>query len=490
MGIFDNKQTLLSSLDRKGLIIIGVIFSVLAVLLSILATVFTSTVIENSMDLWRCNNTEKFDSKQCMGYNAFNKEKDAIQYDKVKVHFGYFSRFNYEARISLSAEIKSEELKTQKTFIVPIHYFLGGYSDEEAMKNVDPELTETMNINFECSQKSCKSDFLLKFKADYHFYYFIFQTDNSYKDEIIMKPTLTLMTSNSFFTVTELFWRIAFVCVGSIQLMTFMYCMRTIPIKEWIFEQILTFTLMYILLLFNNPLALIEYQAHHWFFSLISSVVESFAISFFLFYILIIFDSLRKPINKMSTTTLWFKFIGVRVIFVGIIFITLCCFIFTQKVFDIKYLIAGTSNVVLIILGVIVLLIILTYAFWLIFSLIRTFTERHKLGEKSRRVIGFSVFNIVIVFIFIIVLSILLFDGYDASSIYLASIVYFNLYCFAMALLMVKNDKQELSRRSKKFEISHPTEVSMEVNEYNDDDEIIIKEQPEEGILVDEQISL
>ncbi|ELP87184.1 hypothetical protein EIN_093410 [Entamoeba invadens IP1] len=489
MGAFDDKQTLLSSLNRIGLVITAIVFAFLAIALTVISTAFTSTLTTTSTNYWQCLNQTSFNRSVCtQGVDPFPSGPEQA-FIPSKVVIGRLARLNYKMFISLSASIPTP-LTEAKHFTVPIHYALLGFETIGAANTTEiPELTSSVNVKFDCDKGACTTDLQLPQTIEYNFYTFTILPE-SFPKGLIIDPTLIVQTSNKIFTLCELFWRTSFIVIGSIQLCVFLICMRKERYQDWLFEQTCTGFLLYFLILFNNPMVYLEYQFRNWFFSLISSVMESFAIGYLLFYFLVVFDSLRKNMKAMNMKSLWLGFLVPRIVFCSIVAVAVGCFVFTQKVYDIKNLIAGTKNGVLITLGVLVILIVMTYTFWLFFSFIRTFTERKKLGEKGRRVIGFGIFTLIIVFVFTIVLTVLLFGGYDSSVFYLASIVYYNLYCFAMGFLMISYNKGVEQKKVKQFVIDNPSEIAMTVQDYGDDDEIIINEQVNEGVLNDEQISL
>ena len=141
---------------------------------------------------------------------------------------------------------------------------------------------------------------------------------------------------------------------------------------------------------------------------------------------------------------------------------------------DMKQVVIYTHKGVLLFFGIWSFLSLFGYIFLLAFSIVRTFTERSKLGEKSKRIIGFGCLNFGILLVFVIMFGVLLFNGYDSSQLYLASIGCMNIYTFAMAILMTnKDDATVETKRKRKTEIIENNSIELRVDEYGDDDMII-----------------
>ena len=494
MAIFQHTQSVLSSLSAKGLLFITIGFAFFAVILSILTIAFTTTILTDTQDIWKCafDETTYYNTHTCTGANPLTKDNNTLKYNRSAVSLGPFTPFNYQLQLSFTlnktkAQIDFEEENDgeYRHLTVPIHYEFVGAELLKNMPNInDVELKNKMNMTFNCDEKQCLPNDIIKQNIDNSFYYFIYQVDESFESHPYFRPQLTMITSHAYFTLFELSWRMVFIGISAIAMLIFMYCMRTTSIHKWLFEQRLTYVLLIMTIFFDNPLASLEYHFHHSFFAFISAVFQGASIAYLLFYILTIFDAFRKPIDNQSKSSFWCFFIFPRFALCLIIGIAVGSFIFVQKVLDIKYLFVSSSHVTLLGLASVSIIVLSVYLLWLTFSVIRTFTERRKLGEKSKRIVAFGFFHLLIIIFFFGVIAALLFGGYDSSGIYLSSIVYFNLYCFACSLLMVnKIDTEVVSKKKKKFEIT--TELVVDV--YDDDDEIIMAEKQEEGKLVDEE---
>ncbi|KAL7716374.1 Wntless-like transmembrane domain-containing protein [Entamoeba marina] len=477
------KQTLLSNLKLRAILVIAIVFVFLAVMLTILSTLFTQGMITSDVDLWSCpSNVTSFDDS-CAGIDIFKKQESGL-YPEAKLSVGPFVTLNHDVRVKMNFHSFQ---KISETYDVKIATSFVGVETQEAMANLDPDKT-TFDMKIQCKETSntCTTTFSLKQPINFNYYYLTFRVVEA--DDLVLRPEFVMFTYNNYFTLFELFWRTSYICMTSLMLIMYLFGMKSVPVREWLFEQIMTFSLLVVLIFFNNPLSTVEYDSNHWITFLISSCFESFFIAFMMFYILIIFDALRKPIPSMSTKKFWFQFFIPRTLVILVLFCAIGTFIFSQKIFDMKEMIVGTSNGVLITFGVSAAIVLLVYAFWLTFSVIRTFTERRKLGEMSKRIVGFGVFNVCVVILFLIILMVLFFSGYDSSNLYIASIGWFNLYCYAMSVLMFNDNTPKVVSRQR-FEMVE-TDRTVQITEYDDNDVIIVNEPVPESHLNDEEISL
>ena len=139
-----------------------------------------------------------------------------------------------------------------------------------------------------------------------------------------------------------------------------------------------------------------------------------------------------------------------------------------------------TANAILASFTVVLTLI---YLFWLVFAVIRSFSEARKLGEIGHRIKSYGLFTLVAVCLLIILLLSQYFMGYkNNQAIYLTVIGYMNMYTIILMVFYLPSNKHSEDWNSKRKEIVLD---EFKVTEYDDDDnELIIEENKDEELLI------
>ena len=130
-----------------------------------------------------------------------------------------------------------------------------------------------------------------------------------------------------------------------------------------------------------------------------------------------------------------------------------------------------TVNVVMVIITAIITVI---YLFWLVFAIIRSFSEARKLGEIGHRIKSYGLFTIMaIILLFMLILSDY-FIGYKSNQgIYLTLIAYVNIYAIILMVFYLPSNRENTEWNTKRKEIVLD---EMRVTEYDDDDNALIIE--------------
>ena len=180
-------------------------------------------------------------------------------------------------------------------------------------------------------------------------------------------------------------------------------------------------------------------------------------------------DALRKPLSQRT----FFRFYFPRCLLVIILYAFLVnVYIYNSEKSDpIMVMLHDTVNLVMVIITAIITVI---YLFWLVFAIIRSFSEARKLGEIGHRIKSYGLFTIMaIILLFMLILSDY-FIGYKSNQgIYLTLIAYVNIYAIILMVFYLPSNRENTEWNTKRKEIVLD---EMRVTEYDDDDNALIIE--------------
>ncbi|ELP83994.1 transmembrane protein, putative [Entamoeba invadens IP1] len=283
-------------------------------------------------------------------------------------------------------------------------------------------------------------------------------------------PAIELLYVQPQYTSFEVFWRITLLIVMCVATLFFLYVLRGIPFKTWSLEQKATFLLMVTLSITNNAFYSYEFISANEFFPAINAMCDSLMLAALLLYILIIFDALRKPLSQRTFKFFYFPRF-VLIILLESFVVNL--YLYNADIDDpIMVVMKDPINATLAILTG---LLTVVYMFWLVFAVIRSFSEARKLGEIGQRIRLYGTFTLVAIFILVVLLISNYFVGYKSNqAVYLTTIAYINIYALTLMVFYLPSNKQDDRWNQRRREIVLD---DVKVTEYDEDDNELVVEQ-------------
>ncbi|EMH72817.1 hypothetical protein EHI8A_099600 [Entamoeba histolytica HM-1:IMSS-B] len=421
--------------------------------------------IDNEIRVYHNNNCltckEAFNDNGCLECNVNN----CTLYKNISTSIvvGPFATLNKDVTFGLLLKnVFTSSNMPSFSFKLNLEYSFQPFNDIKLVSTVNYVREVAQNINVECTNGNefCNVDFSVfkRFGTLTYERFDIFSLSSSSLEKMDQAEFYgTIQTSNSSSTVFEIYWRIFF---------------------NWALEQHLTALLIYGLILFNNPFCLLEHITGASFFLMVDSFFESFFTGYLMFYILAVFNSVRRPERAKGFIPLIVR---------AIMAIIISCSAF-GSILSIRMTIQSNSkfhsNTLTIFFSVMFLLSIVIYLFWLLFEVIRSFSERRKMsGSNKNRVVIFGIVTFGCIFLLMAVYVGVYFSGYMVSNMFIGLLAYVNLYCFFVAILNLPSLQKQGSNTNGVNIAKLDTEFKVET--YDDDDELVVENKNEEGTLED-----
>ena len=201
------------------------------------------------------------------------------------------------------------------------------------------------------------------------------------------------------------------------------------------------------------------------------------------------FDALRKSIRQRRTL----RFYLPRGLLCGLLFIfILASFMYnkTRKIYSPTM--TGSDDIVNIILSIGIMVLLGLYLFWLIFSIIRSFSEVKKLGTTGYRVKVYGLFTICVIMLYISLLLAAFFMGYrNNAAVSLTTIAFVNFYCMVLAILYLPSNALESeTQRAKIVKLDDDEMFELKVEDYDEENmnnDNNADGKGEEGVIVEDE---
>ena len=310
----------------------------------------------------------------------------------------------------------------------------------------------------------------------------VFNVTDAHISSGIAAPSLSIVYVNTSYTLFEVFWRIALLVIMSLCTLFYLYVMRGTPFKKWSIEQQCTVILMIGVTIANNGWYSYEFISANEMFPTINAICDALMLCGLLLYILIVMDALRKP---LSQRTLWAFYVPRFVLTILMCIFIIALYLYNTENSDpIMVMMRDPINIVLVVLT---LLFSLAYFFWLLFALIRSFSEARKLGEVGQRIKLYGTFTLIAIGILFVLLLAHYFTGYKSNqALYLTLIAYINIYAIVLMVFYFPSSfkgHKEWNDKRKEIVLDE-----MRITEYDDEDnEFVIEEEAalQETVVID-----
>ena len=480
---------LMNTISLKGVLFIGVVFMGLVLFITLMSVMTPEKYMVVEKPLWNCKEpTNKFNSSICDGWDSFTtikRQTDSGKNAYTYLSIGPFGILNRDVYLSLKLKNTFCEKKDHVDFEMNMLYSFETFPKLEYMSSVLYKKQKKDNIHVHCQkgEEYC----------DVHFEVYDDFTIETYERFDIYQITTTLTdlspfetaefvavveTYNSKASVFEIMWRVMLSILNCAAIIVYLFILRSYYVKEWPVEIIITALLQYMLIFFNNPFCVIEMFTTSTFFYVADSFFESLFTAYLLFYIQTFFHSVRRPEKAKS----W-KSILARAIYSCLIAAATFGTMLTirRSVNSSSQFVANPATITFTVLFG---LSIAFYLFWLLFDLIRSCSERRKMdGKKKNRVVIFGIVTFGCILFILAVYITVNASGYILSNLFIALMSYVNLYCYFVIVLTVPTNDEKIDKEYSKIS---KLDIQLTVQEYDDNDEMIIEEENVEGVLNDD----
>ncbi|ELP94488.1 transmembrane protein, putative [Entamoeba invadens IP1] len=438
-----------------------------------------------TMSSWRCAGADSTFSKNCKGIDLLEKS------NKITIQLGPYSIFNQESRLEYYFMKKNTKRDMVVDGTVKFKYTLYGTSvlnqpnqviDPKKVKKIEDKTIET-RVHCKASNMQCETSFISsEIYLDYPIYLIELSVVNENVKDSVADMLFKTTNVTSTYTIFELFWRLVFIIFSCLCTIVYLWANRSIPQEKWSHEQKWTVVLLTFLIWENNPLFPYEFLMDNAFYLFVNSVIDTVFICFLMFYVLIMFDALRKPIKQRMTL----KFYVPRALLCGLLFVfILINFMYnkTRKIYSPTM--TGSKDPVNIVVSLGIMILLVIYLFWLVFSIIRSFSEVRKLGTTGYRVQVYGLFTIFILLLYVSLLLSVFFMGYRNNAVVsLTTIAFVNFYCMVLAILYLPSssgdEKKEERARIVKLD---DEEMDLKVEGYDDEDQVQEQEKGDEVVI-------
>ncbi|KAL7715461.1 Wntless-like transmembrane domain-containing protein [Entamoeba marina] len=420
-------KLLLTKMSILGLLIlVGVFVAINMFCIAITYTIPTPWTSQQ-YSTWKCPDESKTFSTYCTGVDLLRNPKQHLT-----LQFGPYTVMNQETRISVIPQKLGGKENIKLNGKLTIDYVLRGVTADMKSYTIK-ESSKTVSVECKAGSSSCN---LIPLISEIYLSYPLYALDISLPTTTIDFGDLIIENSyiNMSYSVFEMFWRLVFIIFSSTCGLIYMVSLRTIPIGKWCHEQKWTFVLLIFLVLMNNPFFFYEFLIDNVTFLMINVAINAFFICYLMFYVLSMFEALRKPISVRTS----FKFIAPRaslLLLLFLAFITQLLYDHTSPTYTAD--LHGMNDWINITLTTMVAALCVIYLFWLIFSVIRTYSEIKKLGsEVAVRFKFYSIFTLCVIVLYVGLLAMAGFMGYHNNAVVsLETIAYVNLYVMVLSIL-------------------------------------------------------
>ncbi|BFU24069.1 hypothetical protein EHI8A_108860 [Entamoeba histolytica HM-1:IMSS-B] len=474
------QRLLLTTISKIGFFLLFIVFAVLVVIALFVSLNAPKPWSTNEISSWKCAGDDAQFNQNCGGVNLLDKSK------KITLQLGAYEIFNQESRLEYYFNKKSSKKDIAFDGFVKFRYTLYGTNvlnqpnqkvEVSSLKLIEEK---TIESKVHCPARSTKCDIgyiSSELYLDYPIYIIEISIINENVKDIVSDLIFKASFVSTFYTIFELFWRLIFILFSCLCTCIYLWANRSIPQEKWSHEQKWTVVLLTFLIWENNPLYPYEFLMDNAFYLFVNSVIDTIFICFLMFYVLIMFDALRKPIRQRTSI----RFYLPRGLLCGLLFsLILASFMYnkTRKIYSPTM--TGSHDVfnVIISLGIMGLLII--YLFWLIFSIIRSFSEVRKLGSAGYRVQVYGIFTIFILLFYVSLLLSVFFMGYrNNAAVSLTTIAFVNFYCMVLTILYLpSNVVDQKEERAKIVKLDDDEALELKVEDYDNEeshgDEVVI----------------
>ncbi|ELP91947.1 transmembrane protein, putative [Entamoeba invadens IP1] len=438
-----NKEVLVPLIQVVSYKVTGIVFFIFLLLVigSLIGTVYIpSPFTLVSGPTWQCTCPTRptvFDPSCCYG--------DLLQQNTISMDIGPFTELNEEFRLS-GVFVTTNKVK----FNTKLQLKMTINGTDDARRNYELYKDYRYDATLNCHDLKCDEITFFTYHILSFRYYNVTLTlvepvEDAIKAEV-GEMTYSLRVVNKKYTLSFVIWRFVFVLVSCVVTGLFTIFSRKYPFDNWPFENKSVFVLLLVLIFLNNPFYTYQFVFGGVFFVFLDMVVTAFFCVYVLMEVLIVFEALRKPISWRTQLGFWIGRIMFFIAFFIVILVTLLYnegFNFTNPTY------APLKDKKNIVFSCFVGVFVLMYIGWLLFSVIRTFSEAKKVGN-AKRVIAFGVLMFVAIFIFVVLLIVAFFLGFENSATtYLATISYANFFVYLLAFFYLPTPSKKLWNKAK-----------------------------------------
>ncbi|EMD43107.1 transmembrane protein [Entamoeba histolytica HM-3:IMSS] len=466
-SLAQTKTVLLTSLSPKGFssIFIGFLMAVSFVMIMTLS-------LPTQYGTKTLNNTCAFsDSSACLSHLVQNGSNFTVKVDdiaatnqKVYIYLTYELQNAPRGRIKMSVNTALYKPKEKNKSITK-------YDEVKLIKSFTKKHRSFCNSNNSCEVLLAS----IESSKQYEDIYAVFSVNSVSLSESLGSPSLSIVYITPEFTSFEVFWRITLLTSMCCCTLFFMYVLRGIPFKQWSLEQKCTVLFMIALTISNNGFYSYEFMSANELFPSINAICDSIMLCSLLLYVLVVMDALRKPLSQRTFKFFYFPRFLI-VLLIGSFLVNL--YLYNAENSD--PVIVMMKDPINATMAILTGLLSLIYLFWLMFAIIRSFSEARKLGEKGQRIKMYGTFTIIAIFIFFVLLLSDYFIGYRSNAaVYLTLIAYVNIYAVVLMIFYLPSTKNQNEWNNRRREIVLD---DVKVTQYDDDDnELVVEENNEKN---------
>jgi len=287
-------------------------------------------------------------------------------------------------------------------------------------------------------------------------------------DSFIGNVTFMFTYMNDNFTLFELWFRFVFLIITFVIIVSFAIRLRGFSWRDWTLEQKWISVLLFGLLAFNNPFFPIEILINSWFPPFLDIVFTVTFIFLVLLFILVIIDGIKLEEREREFK----RFYLPKISLLGLLWITVVGVFSYQEYSElIDPTIAIEQTTTIIGFEIAMLLLILSYFFWLGYSTCRACGMDSKKAFLKRRLRFFLIFSTIVILIIGFGILFEVYQRPENAAEFLAFHSLCNLYIYVLAIVYLPSKESQRSGYTRSLQITtleEDDELSLEDNKNND----------------------
>ncbi|XP_038047391.1 transmembrane protein 181-like isoform X2 [Patiria miniata] len=353
------------------------------------------------------------------------------------------SRFNRSLWLTSVVEVDNGQGESfQKIFNVSI--YIRGLAEDDSLvpvSNMFFNHTRTLSCK---KAELCEEMLLLHVSPIQYSSYMITVLFQGLERAKVTEVNFTFRTYNPAFCEMEIWFRFVFLVLSFIVTCMFAHSLRKFSMRDWSIEQKWLSVLLPFLLLYNDPIFPLNFLVDSWVTIILDNIFQTTFLSALLLFWLCAYHGIRKSDRK------WMYFYLPKLVLVGIIWVAavvLACWSQYRSLFDptFNYKVDGGNF-----LGLVIFFLVVgsLYLLYLVFLIIRAFTELKSLPYMNLRLRFMTVLMLFVVAVCVAVVIMRFGIGilqnnfiselstyYKNSAEFLAFYSLLNCYLYAMAFV-------------------------------------------------------
>jgi len=319
-------------------------------------------------------------------------------------------------------------------------------------QNWEPIVSKTHKHHVVCYENKTSCNTVLLVHEPYINYYgYQFNVSILSPDTFIGNVTFTFSYMNDDFTLFELWFRFVFLIITFAMIVSFAIKLRGFSWRDWTLEQKWISVLLFGLLAFNNPFFPIEILVDGWvppFLDIIFTVTFIFLV---LLFILVIVDGVKLEEREREFKSFYLP----KMLLLGLLWIAVVGVFSWQEyneLFDPTIAIEQTT--VIIGFEIAMVILVLSYFFWLAYATIRACGLDSKKAFLKRRLRFFLFFSAIVILIIAFGILFEVYQRPDNAAEFLAFHSLCNLYIYVLAIVYLPSKESQRSGYTRNLQIT------------------------------------